>query len=244
MRAVLTAVVAHVLLSTGDLSAKAPAADEDIRGPKALVEIPRPEKPHAAFWLGVGGGALVLGMAAWLWHRRRRRQQRMSPRQIALAALAELEAKREVMAAEAFGNRAALVVRQYIADHFGLAAPRRTTEEFLHDLATREGSALLGESDHLRVFLKACDLAKFAASPLDASERGELIQAARDFIAATSAPGPASQGRPAKGGDPGGTQPAGASVARPTSPEPAATQPGASLTTQPGAGDTLPEITP
>ncbi|MES2438506.1 MAG: hypothetical protein V4584_05550 [Verrucomicrobiota bacterium] len=181
-------VICCVLLASmsGHLSAQAPAPAEDIRGPKALVEIPVPEKPPYALWAGIGGGVLLLTLAAILLKNRKRKQRLKSPPEVALSSLAELEASREAMAAEAFANRAAQTVRQYIADRFGLAAPRRTTEEFLHDLAKNEATPLIAESDHLRAFLKSCDLAKFAGSNLDASQRGELINAARGFIHSTS----------------------------------------------------------
>ncbi len=171
---------------SGHLSAQAPAAPEDIRGPKALVEIPVPEKPAYAWWAGIGGGVLLLALAAIVWKRRQSRQRLKSPPEVALSSLAELAASRETMAAEAFANRAAQTVRQYIADRFGLAAPRRTTEEFLHDLAKNEATPLIAESDHLRAFLKSCDLAKFAGSHLDVNQRDELLEAARGFINSTS----------------------------------------------------------
>lgn len=175
-----------MLTLSGHLLAQVPAAGEDIRGPKALVEIPRPQEAPVALWAGIGGGALLLAVAAILWKRHARKQRRKSPPEIALASLGELEASRETIAAEAFANRAAQTVRQYIAERFGLVAPRRTTEEFLATLAKSEGALLAGESDHLRVFLKSCDLAKFAGSNLNATQRGELIDAARNFIRSTS----------------------------------------------------------
>jgi hypothetical protein len=175
-----------VAVLTCDLSAQAPQAAEDIRGPKPLVRIPLPEKAPVALWLGIGGGLFLLALAAFLWKKHARTQRLKSPPDVALASLAELEVSREAMAAEVFANRAAQTVRQYIAERFGLAAPRRTTEEFLQDLAKGENSSLIGESDHLRVFLKSCDLAKFAGSHLDSSQRGELINAARSFIRSTS----------------------------------------------------------
>ena len=171
---------------TCDLSAQAPAAEEDIRGPKALVEIPVPEKPPVLLWSSVGGGVLLLALAAYFWKKRARNQRLKSPREIALASLAGLETSREAIAAESFANRAAQTVRQYIAERFGLAAPRRTTEEFLRDLAKQESSPLVGESDDLRAFLKSCDLAKFAGSRLTSAQRDELLEAARGFIYSTS----------------------------------------------------------
>lgn len=171
---------------TCNLAAQAPDAAEDIRGPKALVEIPVPEKPPIVLWSSIGGGVLLLALAAYLWKKRVRNQRLKTPPEVALASLAELEATREAIAAEAFANRAAQTVRQYIAERFGLAAPRRTTEEFFHDLAKQESSLLISESDHLRIFLKSCDLAKFAGSNLDSIQRGELLDAARNFIRSTS----------------------------------------------------------
>lgn len=178
-------MLAAMLLTCGHLSAQAPEEAEDIRPAKALVEIPQPKKAPVALWAGIGGGMLALGIAAFLWKRRVRRQQLKSPPEVALASLRELEKSRETLTAEAFANRAARAVRQYIADRFGLAAPRRTTEEFLRDV---EHSPLIGESDHLRAFLKSCDLAKFAGSHLDSTQRGELLQTARGFVNATAKP--------------------------------------------------------
>ncbi len=166
--------------------APAPAPAEDIRGPKALVEIPVPEKPPILLWSCVGGGVLLLALAAYLWKRRALQQRLKSPREIALTSLAELETSREVITAEVFANCTAQTVRQYIAARFGLAAPRRTTEEFLRDLASQQSSPLLNESEPLRAFLKSCDLAKFAGSHLNSTQRDELLQAARSFIHSTS----------------------------------------------------------
>ena len=189
LRAVMSAAAAALFLIGSDRSAaQTPDTAGDIRPPKALIEIPRPEKPPVALWLGIAGGVILLCLAAWLWHRHRRRKSLRSPAETALWSLAELEVLRETIAAEVFANRAADTVRGYVAERFGLAAPRRTTEEFLRDLARDEHTPLIGQSDHLRVFLKSCDMAKFAALPLDAGQRGELIRAARGFVAATAAP--------------------------------------------------------
>lgn len=179
-------LIAVLIGLSGHLSAQAPDQGEDIRGPKALVEIPVPEKPPYALWAGIGGGALVLALAAVLWRKHARKQRRKSPPEIALASLTELEATREAIAAEAFANRAAQTVRQYIAERFRLVAPRLTTEEFLHALTKDESSPLVAESDHLRAFLKSCDLAKFAGSHLNSDQRVELIDTARNFIRSTA----------------------------------------------------------
>ena len=189
-RGLLLATLALLLDSSAPLAAQTPAAAaEDIRGPKALVEIPQPPQPPVALWLGLGlGGAAVLALAARWWWRRHHRHQSQPPQEIALAALAELAAGREALSAEGFANRAANIVRYYIAGRFGLAAPRRTTEEFLRELAQDAFKDLTGESGSLRAFLKSCDLAKFAGAQLDSAQREELVRSARAFVAATATP--------------------------------------------------------
>lgn len=174
-----------LILLAGNLHAQTPAEAGDIRGPKALVEIPVPEKTPYSFWAGVGGGVLVAALGMLLWKRHARRQLLKTPQEVALKSLVELESNREALAAEAFANRAAQTLRSYISDRFGLAAPRRTTEEFLHDIV-RNDSVLSGETDLLKTFLKSCDLAKFAGSQLDENQRRELLDAARGFIRSTS----------------------------------------------------------
>ncbi|MEI8038975.1 MAG: DUF4381 family protein [Verrucomicrobiota bacterium] len=150
------------------------------------MEIPQPAKPPVALWLGLGGGAAVLALATLWWWRRRNRHQPQAPQEIALASLVELATGSEALTAEAFANRAANIVRHYIAGRFGLAAPRRTTEEFLRDLGQDAFQNLTGENDSLRAFLKSCDLAKFAGAQLDSAQREELVRSARAFIAATA----------------------------------------------------------
>lgn len=175
-----------IAVLTCNLSAQTPDAAEDIRGPKALVEIPVPQKPPVVLYSSIAAGVVLLVLAAYFWKKLARIQQPKSPPEVALASLAELEATRETIAAEAFANRAAQTVRQYIADRFRIVAPRLTTEEFLHTLAKDQSSPLAAESDHLRVFMKSCDLAKFAGSNLDSTQRAELLNAARGFVRSTS----------------------------------------------------------
>lgn len=176
------------MLGSLSLFAQAQEPAEDIRGPKPLIEIPVPAKPPYLLWSAIGGGLLLLAAGWFIWRTYRRKQHRKSPPEIALAALAELDSNRDSLVAEVFANHATHTIRQYIADRFGLAAPRRTTEEFLRDLLTDDQPSLFSEGDQLRIFLKSCDLAKFAGSNLDSNQRAELVDAARRFIHSTSTP--------------------------------------------------------
>jgi len=176
--------VTTCLFLTGGLSAQ----EDDIRGPRDLVVIPAPEKASDALWWGLAGGILTVAIVLLILKKRKRRDDQKSPLATALGDLTDLASTRESLPAEAFANRAAQTVRQYIAAQFGLAAPRRTTEEFLNDLAKGGSAPLLSESEHLRVFLKSCDLAKFAGSNLSSKQRDDLLNAARGFVETTSAP--------------------------------------------------------
>jgi Domain of unknown function (DUF4381) len=175
-----------LLISVGSLHSQVPAETEDIRGPKAKVEIPLPEKPRLVLYYSLAGSLLALTLAAVLWQKHARKQILKTPSEVALAALAVLESNHGSQAAEAFANQVTQTVRRYIEAHLGMAAPRRTTEEFLADLARDGQSKVLGESEQLQKFLKSCDLAKFAGSELDNAKRGELVTAARKFINSTS----------------------------------------------------------
>jgi hypothetical protein len=98
----------------------------------------------------------------------------------------ELANTRDSLAADAFAERAAQLVRNYIESQFGIAAPRRTTEEFLRDLNEKNQLSLIQQNQTLQPFLKSCDLAKFAGANLDFHRREELIETAREFVRSTS----------------------------------------------------------
>lgn len=180
-------VPCFLLIGTAVLSAQTPATD-DIRGPRGYVEIPLPEKTPIALWSGIAAGLFAVIVVWYLMKKLDRKKKAKSPLSIALTSLAELAGTGEKLPAETFANNAARTIREYIASQFGIAAPRRTTEEFLDELAKNETSPIASQSDHLRGFLKSCDLAKFAGSNLNMNQREELLQAARGFVEKSSAP--------------------------------------------------------
>ncbi len=180
--------IAVFLTACCRLSAQAPPAEGDIRGPKPLVEIPVPDKPDHTLWISLAAALVLTALVWFIWRKFTARKRADSPQEIALSALAKLERDGDGIPAETFAYQAANTLRQYISERFGLAAPRRTSEEFLRDLSTDSASPLAMESERLKDFLKSCDLAKFAGSNLDADQRGGLVQSARDFIRSTANP--------------------------------------------------------
>ena len=178
-------VLGGALLS-GRLFAQAPA--EDIRGPRELIDIPTPEKSPLGLYLSIVAGLLLLLLGWYIYRKLSLKKTARTPLTIAFASLNELANQREVYTAEIFAKLAGQAVRTYSSDQFGIVAPRRTTEEFL-DLLAKESTSPIGkEGTHLQTFLGSCDLAKFAGSSLSTRQRDELLQAARDFITASSAP--------------------------------------------------------
>ncbi|WP_193212544.1 hypothetical protein [Luteolibacter marinus] len=158
------------------------AVEEDIRGPKPLIEIapPEPATPWLAYGLWSLLGLAVAGVLLWWWLRRK--PAVVSAEDKARLELEALGRDGGSMEAGDFAAAASQVVRVFIERRFGLAAPRRTTEEFLSELAAGGNLALSARMDPLRGFLKACDMAKFAAADLDIGRRGELVAKARAFV--------------------------------------------------------------
>lgn len=157
-------------------------AVEDIRGPKPLIEIPEPEP--ATPWLNYGLWALlaVLLIAGLVWMIKRRSKAEVTAEERAKLELERLGRRGSDLEAGEFALAASQVVRIFIERKFGLAAPKRTTEEFLQELASKENQALSSRLEPLRGFLKSCDMAKFAGVDLGVGERGELVAKARAFV--------------------------------------------------------------
>ena len=155
---------------------------EDIRGAKPLIEIPVVEE--AVSWLvyaGVGVAVLLL-VGGLIWWLGRKRAVAVSSEQKAIRELGELEKRGVDLAAGDFALAASGIVRVFIERRFGLAAPKRTTEEFLSELSRGKDTSLRSHAEPLRNFLKSCDMAKFAGKNLGASERGDLVSKARAFV--------------------------------------------------------------
>lgn len=150
---------------------------------KDVVELPVVEKPNYAwvYWSVGSGTALALAGAALLAWPNRRKQ--LSPQAQALAELEELRHSSLLQAGltEQYYVRLTNIVRQYIENQFGIAAPKLTTDEFLDQIAS---GSLLDDAQRgtLRVFLSLADLVKFAQFQPGEKDADQAIERASQFI--------------------------------------------------------------
>lgn len=166
----------------------------DIRGP---VDIATPWTTA----LVVAAALAAVAAVVWLGVRRSRRRSPAPPAKTAEeVALARLAAARALMTppqAPAFTLAVSEAVREYVEGRFGARAPRRTTEEFLHEVVARPGSDLAAHAPRLESFLHHCDLVKFARAGLSADEMEALHASARRFVEESRPPRPgATEERP------------------------------------------------
>ncbi len=164
---------------------------EDIRDVKDLVEIPEP--PNYALWLGISVGAILLAVLIWRFLASRKPNvPAQSAAERALAELKDCEKLTGDTSPEPLANAVTAAVRRYIEERFGIAAPRRTTEEFLWDLHANPHREIAPYGEHLSHFLRYCDAVKFGQGGLEQERHGELLEGARRFVEATRNPAPAT----------------------------------------------------
>jgi hypothetical protein len=106
-----------------------------------------------------------------------------SAHEIALRRLKELEGEGLVSSGKLkiYYERVSNILRYYIEDRFTLKAPERTTEEFLFEL--KSASVLAdGDKESLEVFLRHCDLVKFAKHEPSDEQVRRTVDLVRDFV--------------------------------------------------------------
>ena len=154
------------------------ASIKDIRGWIML--------PGDAWWPWIVGAGVLGGIG--LWFASRGRTARLVPppptaAELARASLADLRVAGLLERGDSNGFyvRLSNIVRKYIEGRFGLHAPRKTTNEFLHH-AGADAHLSETQQQQLGAFLQISDLVKFAkhAPPVD---HGHLaLQQAESFI--------------------------------------------------------------
>jgi hypothetical protein len=125
------------------------------------------ELPGAPWWpwLLTGGGFLIvmIGGAVWLMAMSRGAGPPPTAAELARAAMDSLRTRGDLARGESasFYTDLSNIVRRYIEGRFDLAAPRKTTNEFLRD-AEHDTRLIDSQRSHLQEFLRTADLVKFA----------------------------------------------------------------------------------
>ncbi|MBT3258288.1 MAG: DUF4381 family protein [Deltaproteobacteria bacterium] len=170
-------------LSTG------PKGDiRDIRGP---IHIPDPR-----LWLFYTLGGILLLLLAWMvwrWFNKRKLHRSREAFEIAFEELEKAKTLMKPEMAEGFSVMVSRTIRTYIETRFRMRATRKTTREFMAQMATESGSELNLQRKPLREFLCYCDLAKFARQTLSHEQMKKMHQSAWQFVDKTR-PQPATEG--------------------------------------------------
>jgi len=126
---------------------------------------------------------LAVGLTAALcwWFFGRKKVVSVTPREAALGALARLRGTVSQGSDHEFGVGVSDVLRRFLGEALGLAAPRQTTEEFLVSL---QGSLRFvpAEQEALAEFLHQSDYLKYAQGEATSEQRLALIEAAESFV--------------------------------------------------------------
>ncbi len=155
-----------------------------------IEDILPPPPSRRWFWIGIG--ALPLAAAAVLLLALARKKRipppppPIPPHVTALKrlkALAESGLLKQGRIKE-FHFTLSDIVRFYIEDRFGLHAPERTTEEFLHEIS-RNDKIPPHFRGMLDDFLRQCDMVKFAKYTPEDAEIEAAFNMAREFVEKT-----------------------------------------------------------
>lgn len=153
-----------------------------------LLEPPEPWRIH--WGLVLASLALLVGVW-WLirrWRANAARRARFKAirgaHEDALTALERLFAMVSEGRSRDYGIESSAILRRYLEARFGLLAPLRSTEEFLHE-AQHAPQLTSSQQDALGEFLRCCDLLKFARTSADRAELEALHYAAVGFVTET-----------------------------------------------------------
>lgn len=116
--------------------------------------------------------------AVLVFWRFRRPPRALPPREWADAAFAKLE--RDASGGLALVTAIAAIVRGFIERHFGIPAPKLTSEELL--AAAEQAGWPVEQTDPLRRLLEECDRAKFAGDVPDEDECLRLLACGREWV--------------------------------------------------------------
>ena len=143
------------------------------------------------WWWAIAAAAVVVGgVAVWKLMSRRAPdapEPELPAGEWAMLELARLEQERlpERGEVEGFFVRLSDVVRAYVERRFAIAAPDRTTQEFLREAAHHPD--LAGEHERtIGAFLRSADMVKFAAARPGTDTCDNALAAMRGFVERTA----------------------------------------------------------
>jgi len=129
--------------------------------------------------LGILLLAVFLGFLIWFFFFRPRPKVLPTPREKAIAALAEL--RQQTLQPYEFGIAISDVLRRFIDEAFGIRAVTATSLEFLHSI--QDNPRFTEEQkEALRGFLDSVDLIKFARLEAEGEDLERLFQTAADVV--------------------------------------------------------------
>lgn len=162
-----------------------------IEKPSKIIEdfrwLSPPGEDRIGVWVLLGVSILVIAAVVFLLRKKSRGLPFFpppSPHEKALRALRELSGLLAPGRDAEFVKRLSRILRIYIQDRFGLRAPFRSTEEFLHE-ARASGALPDHHRELLSGFLASCDRVKFARRRASLDEMRNLFHSAEGFVKAT-----------------------------------------------------------
>jgi len=155
-----------------------------------LLEPPRPWFVQYGWMLALL--LVIAGAAIWFLRHRAKRAARAAAadtaqvaEEDALAELARLFALIDEERSRPYALESSAIIRRYIERRFKLAAPQRSTEEFLAE--ARHAPQLKTDFQKLLAdFLGCCDVLKFARTVANRGELTQLHEAATHFVTETA----------------------------------------------------------
>jgi hypothetical protein len=158
----------------------------EVRDLTAIEDIPPPPVVTTSttwlWWFALVPVVVILAVV-WLWCRRSRRLKELSPRDVVLRHLEELQHQPidNAIQVERWHTRLSDLLRWYLEKQLNLPATRQTTTEFFLALQ-RHGKVSLEHQIPLNELLAQCDLAKFARVVPAREDCLRLVDAAREFV--------------------------------------------------------------
>lgn len=158
-----------------------PVAEEDIRDARGLIKIPAPAETSHALWWSLLAITIFATLTWWILRIIRARRAATSPLAVAMERLRDIERQQVEWSDERYAIEVADVLRTFVVAAYQIAAPQRTSQEFLQE-CMRQKRLPQTSLEKLRVLLRSCDVAKFAAGSLDTLERQDMLSQVRELV--------------------------------------------------------------